>query len=52
MPADGHAGGGILRPALEHGIRGNRRLEPGGEIEVAMFLREGEAAPQPIGRGE
>lgn len=27
-------------------------LQPGGEIEVAMFLREGEAAPQPLGRGE
>ncbi len=27
-------------------------LEPGGEIEVAMFLREGEAEPQPLGRGE
>ena len=27
-------------------------LEPGGEIQVAMFLREGEAAPQPLGRGE
>lgn len=27
-------------------------LEPGGEIQVEMFLREGEAAPQPLGRGE
>ena len=27
-------------------------LEPGGEIEVGMFLREGEAAPQALGRGE
>lgn len=27
-------------------------LEPGREIEVEMFLREGEAAPQPLGRGE
>jgi hypothetical protein len=27
-------------------------LQPGGEIQVEMFLREGEAAPQPIGRGE
>ena len=27
-------------------------LEPGGEIEAAMFLREGEAEPQPLGRGE
>ena len=27
-------------------------LPPGGQIEVEMFLREGEAAPQVIGRGE
>ena len=27
-------------------------LPPGGEIEVAMFLRQGEAEPQPLGRGE
>lgn len=27
-------------------------LEPGGEIDAGMFLREGEAAPQPLGRGE
>ena len=27
-------------------------LEPGGEIEASMFLREGEAAPQPLARGE
>jgi hypothetical protein len=27
-------------------------LEPGGEIQVEMFLRQGEAEPQPIGRGE
>lgn len=27
-------------------------LEPGRKIEVEMFLREGEAAPQPLGRGE
>ena len=27
-------------------------LDPGGEIEVGMFLREGEAAPQPLKRGE
>lgn len=27
-------------------------VAPGGEIQVEMFLREGEAAPQPLGRGE
>jgi hypothetical protein len=27
-------------------------LEPGGEIQVEMFLRQGEAEPQPLGRGE
>ena len=27
-------------------------LGPGGEIEVEMFLREGEGAPQPVRRGE
>lgn len=27
-------------------------LAPGGEIEAGMFLREGEAAPQPLARGE
>jgi hypothetical protein len=27
-------------------------LRPGGEIQVEMFLREGEGAPQPLGRDE
>lgn len=27
-------------------------LPPGGEIQVEMFLREGESAPQPLGRSE
>jgi hypothetical protein len=27
-------------------------VPPGGEIEAQMFMREGEVAPQPMGRGE
>jgi hypothetical protein len=47
---------------LEALIRAPARIEsagpefvvvpPGGEIEAQMFMREGEVAPQPMGRGE